>query len=60
MLPAYDILVPVGVHFTRVGPMDSIVTFLKDGTLPKDKTKVEKICRKVRRFCLSEDQKLYK
>ena len=60
--PAYDIQIPVGVHFMQVGPcwMDPVVTFLKSGTLPKDKVEAEKIRRKVPRFWLSKDQKLYK
>ena len=46
----------------QVGPcwMDPVVTFLKSGTLPKDKVEAEKIRRKVPRFWLSKDQKLYK
>lgn len=55
--PAYDIQVPVGVHFTRMGPswMDLMVTFLKNGTLPEDRVEAEKIRIKVLRFWLSED-----
>ena len=43
--PAYDIQVPVGVHFMQVGPswMDPVVTFLKNGTLPEDRVEAEKI-----------------
>ena len=56
-LPAYDVRVPVGVHFTRVGPswMDPLYTFLKSGILPEDKTEAERIRRKASRFWLSED-----
>ena len=59
---AYDIQVPIRVHFTRVGPswMDPVVTFLKNGTLPEDRVEAEKIRRKASRFWLSKDQKLYK
>ena len=50
------------IHQVRVGPswMDPIVSFLKDDTLPEEKSKAEKIRRKVPRFWLSEDHKLYK
>lgn len=60
--PAYDKQTLVGVHFRWVGPswMDPIVSFLKDGTLPKDKTKAEKTQRKAPRYQFSEEQKLYK
>ena len=40
--------------------MDPIVNFLKDYTLPEEKSKVEKILRKAPRFWLFEDHKLYK
>ena len=40
--------------------MDPIISFLKEDTLPSDKLEAEKIRRKVPRFWLSEDQKLYK
>ena len=40
--------------------MESIVLFLKEDVLPKDKSKAEKVRRKAPRFWLSEDQKLYK
>ena len=61
-LPTYDVLNPIGVNLTRVGPswMDPLVAFLKNEALPKDKTEVEKVRRKAPRFWLSEDQKLYK
>ena len=41
--------------------MDSIVLFLKEDVLPKDKAKAkaDKVRRKASRFWLSEDQKLY-
>ncbi|XP_050258908.1 uncharacterized protein LOC126703891 [Quercus robur] len=52
----------VHVHQIRIGPswMDSIVPYLREDILPKDKSKAEKIRRKASRFWLSEDQKLYK
>ena len=61
-LPAYDVPVPIGVHFMQVGPssMDPLFTFLRNGILPEDKIEAEKIRRKVPRFWLFEDQKLYK
>ena len=40
--------------------MDSIVLFLKEDVLPKNKSKVDKVRRKAPRFWLSKDQKLYK
>ena len=40
--------------------MDPIVRFLKDDTLPEEKSEVEKIRRKALWFWLSEDRKLYK
>ena len=40
--------------------MDPIVNFLKDDTLPEEKSKAEKILRKAPRFWLFEDHKLYK
>ena len=40
--------------------MDLIVSFSKNGMLPKDRTEVEKIRRKAPRYWLSEEQKLYK
>ena len=50
------------VHQKRAGPswMDSIVLFLKEDVLPEDKSEADKVRRKAPRFCLSEDQKLYK
>ncbi|XP_075665420.1 uncharacterized protein LOC142635090 [Castanea sativa] len=52
----------VQVHQIRAGPscMDSIVLFLKEYILLKEKSKMDKVCRKALRFWLSEDQKLYK
>ena len=52
----------VHVYQVRVGPswMDSIVLFLKEDTLPENKSKADKIRRKAPRFWLSGDQKLYK
>ncbi|XP_065636481.1 uncharacterized protein LOC136070440 [Quercus suber] len=45
-----------------VGPswMDPIVIFHKDDILPQDKSEAEKVRRKVPRFWLSEDHKLYR
>ena len=40
--------------------MDPLVSFLKEGLLPDDKSEAEKICRKAPRYWLSEEQKLYK
>ena len=40
--------------------MDSLVTFLTQGLLPKDKGKVEKIHRKILYYWLSKEQKLCK
>ena len=50
------------VQQIRVGSSwtDPITSFLKENTLPSDKLEAEKIRRKVPRFWLSEDQKLYK
>ena len=52
VIPIYDKQTLVGVNFTQVGPswMDLIASFLKDETLPKDKTKAEKTCRKALRY----------
>jgi len=52
----------VHVHQVRVGPswMDPMVLFLKEDILPKEKLEADMIRRKVPRFWLSEDQKLYK
>ena len=40
--------------------MDSIVLYLREDILPKDKSETDKIRRKAPRFWLSEYQKLYK
>ena len=40
--------------------MDSLVLFLKDGTLPKEKRDADKVRRKAPRFLLSKEQNLYK
>ena len=60
--PTYNELLPMEINSTRVGPnwQDALVAFLKDGILPEDWVEVEKVRRKVPRFWLSEDQKLYK
>ena len=52
----------VHIHHVRVGPswMDPLVLFLKEDTLPDDKTEADKIRRNTSRFWLFEDQKLYK
>ena len=52
----------VHVHQVRVRPswMDPIVLFLREDILPENKTEADKIWRKVPRFWLFEDQKLYK
>ena len=55
-LPAYDILILVGVHFTQVGPnWMELFSFLKNGILPKDKIEAEKIRTKTPWFWLFED-----
>ena len=52
----------VHVHQVRVGPswMDPIILFLREDILLEDKSKVDKVRRKAPRFCLFEDQKMYK
>ena len=40
--------------------MDSIIRFLKEEILPKEKIEVDKIRRKATSYWLSEDHKLYK
>ena len=52
----------VQIHQVRVGLswMDPIVSFLKDNTLPEEKSEAEKIRRKAPQFRLFEDHKLYK
>ena len=52
----------VHVHQIRAGPnwMNSIVLFLKEDVLPKNKSEADKVRRKAPRFWLFEDQKLYK
>ena len=40
--------------------MDSIIQFLKQDTLPKERLEADKVRRKAARFWLSENQKLYK
>ena len=40
--------------------MDSIMQFLKEDTLPEERVEVDKVRRKVTRYWLSENQKLYK
>ena len=50
------------IHQIKMGSswMDPIVSFLKDDTLPEEKSEAEKIRRKAHRFWLFEDHKLYK
>ena len=52
----------IPIHQIRVGLiwMDPLMLFLKDDILLEEKRKVDKVRRKVPRFWLSEDQKLYK
>ena len=52
----------IHVHQIRMGPswMDSIILFLKEDVLPKNKSEANKVQRKTPQFWLSEDQKLYK
>ena len=40
--------------------MDSIMLFLKEDILPKEKSEVDKVRRKAHQYWLSENQKLYK
>ena len=50
------------VHSVRAGShwMDPLILFLKEDVLPEEKSEADKIRRKVSRFWLSEDVKLYK
>ncbi|XP_050255043.1 uncharacterized protein LOC126700922 [Quercus robur] len=50
------------VHQVNLAPswMDPILKFLESDILPEEKIEVDKIRRKVPRFWLSEDKKLYK
>ena len=59
---SHDDQLLVRVHSIQVGPssMDPLVSFLKGGLLPKDKTEAEKIRGKAPQYWLSEEQKLYK
>ena len=52
----------VGVHSIQVEPswMDPLVTLLKQGLLPEDRSEAENIRRKAPRYWLSEEHKLYK
>ena len=47
----------VHIHHVRVGPswMNLLVLFLKEDTLPDDKTEADKIRRNASRFWLSKD-----
>ena len=40
--------------------MDSIMQFLKEDTLPKERVEADKVRRKTTRYWLSKNQKLYK
>ena len=40
--------------------MDSILQFLKEDILPKERIEADKVRRKATRYWLSENQKLYK
>ena len=50
------------VHSVRARPswMDPLILFLKEDTLPEEKSEADKIRRKASRFWLFEDLKLYK
>ena len=50
------------IHQIKARPswMDSIIQFLKEDTLPEERTEADKVRRKAIRFWLSENQKLYK
>ena len=50
------------IHQIRTGPswMDSIIQFLKEDILPKERIEADKVRRKATRYWLSENQKLYK
>ena len=50
------------IHQIKLGPswMDPISMFLEREVLPKEKSKAEKVRRKVPWFWMSEDKKLYK
>ena len=52
----------VQVNQIKAGPswMDSIIQFLKEDTLPKEKVEADKIRRKATSYWLSEDHKLHK
>ena len=52
----------VHIHQIRLGPswMDSIMLFLKEDILPKEKSDVDKVRRKAPWYWLSKNQKLYK
>lgn len=54
--------IPIGKSVVHVNPswMHPVVTFIKDGMLPKDRTEAEKVQRKASRYLLLEEQKLYK
>ena len=60
--PSYYDQAMVGIHNIQVGlsQMDPLVSFLRNGTLPEDKSEAKKIQRKAPRYCLFEEKKLYK
>ena len=60
--PSHDDQLSVRGHSIQVRPswMDPLVSFLKQGLLPKDRGKAGKIHRKASWYWLLEEQKLYK
>jgi len=60
--PSHDDQLSVRVHSIQVGLswMDPLVSFLKQGLLPKDRGEAEKIHRKASWYWLLEEQNLYK
>ena len=50
------------IHQIKARPswMDSIIQFLKEDTLPEERTEADKVRRKAIWFWLSKNQKLYK
>ena len=52
----------VQINQIKVGPswMDSIIQFLKEDIMPKEKIEADKIRRKATSYWLLEDHKLYK
>ncbi|XP_075635316.1 uncharacterized protein LOC142607636 [Castanea sativa] len=60
--PSHEEQLSIGGHSIQLGPswMNPLVIFLRQGSLPEDKDKAEKIRRKNSRYWLSEEQKLHK